>query len=354
MKTIVLTGGGTAGHVIPNIALIPHLKEAGYSIHYIGSKEGIERELIEGMEGITYHAIASGKLRRYVSAKNFTDPFRIMAGTAQAIALIRRIKPSVLFSKGGFVAVPVVFAAKTCGVPVVIHESDITPGLANRLSRPFAKVMCTTFEQAAKVAGEKGVVTGSPVRPEILKGNAERGLALCGFKKGRPVLLVMGGSSGATALNEAIDQNIDKLTRHYQIIHIRGGDHLSPKLEGTEGYRQFGYIKDELPDILAAADVVLSRAGANAIFEFAALHKPMLLIPLPLSASRGDQIKNAKYFQEKGWARVLDQEKMDAQTLFDELLKTYEERGRLSQNLADANAENGLMRLFEEIMKAAK
>lgn len=354
MKNIVLTGGGTAGHVIPNLALIPLLKDAGYRIHYIGSKDGIEKSLIKRNKDVVYHEISSGKLRRYFSFKNFVDPFKILAGLAKSVSLIKKIKPDVCFSKGGFVSVPVVIACAMQKIPVVIHESDMTPGLANRISRPYCKVMCTTFDEAAKLAGDKGVVTGSPVRPEILNGDKLRGMIICGYEKGRPTLLIMGGSTGAQSLNEKVDEILDKLIDRFQIIHIRGTDNIREDLENKAGYRQFGYINDELPHIMASADVVLSRAGANAIFEFAALNKPMLLVPLPLSASRGDQIKNAEYFKQKGWAHVIDQDEMSGNDLYDALLKTHECRRQLENNLKEADMSNGLYKLYQQIMIASK
>ncbi len=354
MKTIVLTGGGTAGHVIPNIALLPLLKNARYTIHYIGSKDGIEKKLISRQENITYHEISSGKLRRYFSLQNLTDPFKILAGFFKSLKLIKQIKPNVCFSKGGFVAVPVVLACAMRKIPIVLHESDMSPGLANKICRPFCKVMCTTFPEASKLAGEKGLVTGSPVRTEITSGDSLRGMIICGFERSRPTLLIMGGSSGATAINEAIDNILDKLIDNFQIIHIRGEKNLKDELEGRAGYRQFGYVNEELPHLLAAADIILARAGANAIFEFAALNKPMLLIPLPMSASRGDQIKNANYFKSRGWANVLYQEKMNDMLLFDTLIRTIENKDKYAEALEKADLQNGLYKLFQQIMLAAK
>ena len=354
MKQIVLTGGGTAGHVIPNIALLPLLKNAGYKIHYIGSKNGIEKKLISAQEGVIYHEISSGKLRRYFDLKNFTDIFRIIAGFFKSIKLIKEINPNVCFSKGGFVSVPVVLACALKKIPIVLHESDMSPGLANKICRPYCRVMCTTFPEAAKLAGEKGVVTGSPVRPEITEGDKTRGMILCGFEPGRPTLFIMGGSSGARAINDAVDRILDKLIAKYQIIHIRGDNNIKPEFEGRAGYRQFGYVREELPHLMAAADLVLTRAGANAIFEFAALLKPMVLIPLPLSASRGDQIKNANYFKSRGWANVLYQEKITDVLLFDTLARTVDNKDKYIKALEAADFKSGLYKLFKQIMLAAK
>ena len=354
MKTIVLTGGGTAGHVIPNIALLPLLKKEGFEIHYIGSKHGIEKKLLARRRNVAYHEIPSGKLRRYFSLQNLFDPFKIIFAFFKALSIIKETDPCVCFSKGGFVAVPVVLACAARKVPVVLHESDMSPGLANKICRPYCKVMCTTFPEAAKLAGEKGLATGSPVRPEITAGDGTRGMIMCGFEPGRPTLLIMGGSSGAAALNEAVDNILDKLIEKYQIIHIRGEGNLKPALEVKAGYRQFGYVGDELPNLMAAADLVLTRAGANAIFEFAALFKPMLLVPLPMSSSRGDQIKNAEYFKNKGWANILLQEDMTGESLPAALAETYKYRDKYASALQKSDLQNGLYKLFEQIMKASK
>lgn len=325
-KTVLFTGGGSAGHVTPNIALFPQLLAEGCDLHYIGTKDGIERGMIEGRAGITYHAISSGKLRRYFSWKNFTDPFRVIAGVAQAEKVIRDVKPDVMFSKGGFVSVPVVVAAKTLGVPVVTHESDYTPGLANKINAHFADKVCVTFEDTLKYVEKKGVHTGTPIRPELYLGRREKGLDFLGFTGKRPVLLVMGGSLGAAALNDALRASLDTLLRSYDIVHLCGKDKVDGSLIGKAGYRQFEFVGQELPDVFAATDVIVSRAGANAVFEFLALSKPALLIPLPLSASRGDQILNAGYFARKGYSMVLEQDALTPHSLLDAVNDLYDRR----------------------------
>jgi len=354
MKTIVLTGGGTAGHVTPNLALVPLLRKKGFRIHYIGSYEGMEKDIVSGKNNIQYHPISSGKLRRYFALKNFIDPFKILIGFFQSIKLLKQIKPVVVFSKGGFVTVPVVIAARTLKIPVVIHESDYTSGLANKIALPFATTMCTTFENAASAAGKKGVVTGSPVRPNILDGDPERGRIICGFEKGRPIVLIIGGSTGALAINNCVDEALKELIAKYQIIHIRGIDNVKSNLENLGGYKQYGYVNDELPHLIACADVIVSRAGANAIFEFSSLFKPMLLIPLPSSASRGDQIHNAKYFESHGYAQVLRQEFLSVTSLMDRIGEVYEKRFEYETNMRSSGMGNGLQKLFDEILKAAK
>lgn len=313
-KTVVLTGGGTAGHVTPNLAIIPKLKDMGFDIEYIGTKNGMEREII-GKTELPYHVISAGKLRRYFSLKNFTDPAKILAGYLQAKRILKKLQPSVVFSKGGFVSVPVVFAAHKLGIPVVLHESDYTPGLANRLCIPRAGKICVAFSSALKSIPEgKGIYTGLPIRESLLHGSREAGLKLCGFSGKKPVLLVMGGSLGAQAVNDVLDNIMQDITKQCDVIHIRGKENM---LSGflPVSYKQFGYVDSELPDIYAAADIMLSRAGATAVFEILALALPALLVPLSKASSRGDQELNAQYFKEQGFSHVLEQEQMNAQTL---------------------------------------
>ncbi len=308
MKRIVLTGGGTAGHVTPNMAIIPSLREKGYDIHYIGSYDGIEKKLIEEM-GIPYHGIATGKLRRYFDLKNFSDPFRVIKGFSQAKALMKELKPDVVFSKGGFVSVPVVLAASSKKIPCIIHESDMTPGLANKIAIPKADKVCCNFpETVEKLPEGKAVVTGTPIRKELFDGNAANAMSFCGFKEVRPTLLIIGGSSGSVRVNEAIWSCLDEILKTYNVIHLCGKGNLNNSLTGKKNYVQFEYIKQELANLLALADVVVSRAGANAICELLALKKPSVLIPLSLEASRGDQILNARSFDNSGYAKLLMEE----------------------------------------------
>ncbi len=315
MKRIVLTGGGTAGHVTPCIALLPGLKEAGYDIHYIGSRNGIERKLIEGY-GIPYYGISSGKLRRYFDPKNFSDPFKVLKGYFEAKKLLKRLKPDIVFSKGGFVTVPVVFAAKKVKIPAIIHESDITPGLANRLAIPAAKKVCANFPETLRyLPQDKAVLTGTPIRRELFSGNKLSGLDYCGFTANKPVIMIIGGSTGSKAINEVIRGMLPTLLRDYQIIHICGKDNLDERLSGLAGYAQFEYCQKELSDLFAAADLVISRAGANAICELLALRKPNILIPLPLASSRGDQLLNAESFERQGYSYVLKEEELSVSSL---------------------------------------
>ena len=326
MKKIILTGGGTAGHVTPNLALLPRLKELGFEVNYIGSYQGMEKALVEA-EGIPYYGISSGKLRRYFDVKNFTDPFRVLKGFREARRLMKELRPDVVFSKGGFVTVPVVIAAHRAHIPVVLHESDMTPGLANRLCLSSADVICTNFpETVSSLPGNKAVLTGTPIRSALLSGDAERGLAFCHLSGEKPVLLVMGGSLGATPVNDRIREILPRLLGRFEVVHLCGKGKLDPSLQGTPGYVQFEYISEELPDLFALADVVVSRAGANAICELCALAKPNLLIPLSANASRGDQILNARSFEKQGFSVVLEEEEIRPDLLFTTICQLYEDR----------------------------
>lgn len=315
MKKIVMTGGGTAGHVTPNIALFPSLKSAGYEISYIGSYEGMEKHLIEE-QGITYYGISSGKLRRYLDLKNLSDPIRVVKGFWQAKKLLKKLRPDVVFSKGGFVSVPVILAAKTLHIPAIIHESDITPGLANKIAIPAASKVCCNFPETLKYLPEgKAVLTGSPIRKELLSGNKAAARSLCGFQSEKPIILIVGGSSGSKFINDAIRELLDTLLKDYQIIHLCGKGHLVENLKNKTGYAQFEYANKELRDMFAAANLVISRAGANSICELLALHKPNILIPLSAAASRGDQILNARSFEKQGFSYVIEEEQLSADSL---------------------------------------
>ena len=352
MKRIILTGGGTAGHVTPNIALLPRLKELGYDIQYIGSYTGIEKELIEPF-GIPYHGISSGKLRRYFSVQNFTDPFRVLKGFREAHKLIRQLKPDVIFSKGGFVSVPVVLAGKRCKVPVIIHESDMTPGLANKIAIPSAAKVCCNFPETLKSLPEgKAVLTGSPIRQELLSGNKIAAMDMCHFTSDKPVILVIGGSRGAVAVNNAVREALPELLKDFQIIHLCGKGKMDESLKDVEGYCQFEYIKNELRNLFALADIVISRAGANAICELLALHKPNLLIPLSANASRGDQILNARSFERQGFSLVLEEEQLTKETLLAAVKNLYENRTTFINSMKNSGQQDSIgtiIKLIEEV-----
>lgn len=326
MKRIVLTGGGTAGHVTPNIALLPELKKAGYEVYYIGSYEGMERKLIEEL-GIPYYGISSGKLRRYLDLKNFTDPFKVMKGYFEASSILKKLKPDVVFSKGGFVTVPVVMAAHHRKIPAVIHESDMTPGLANRLCIPRATKICANFvETLSNLPDGKAVLTGTPIRHELFSGNKKKGADFCGFTLDKPILMIIGGSLGAVAVNNAVRAILPDLLKKFQIIHLCGKGKVDESLKGIKGYVQFEYIKEELTDLFAASDLVISRAGANAICEILALRKPNILIPLSANSSRGDQILNAESFERQGYSYVLKEEDVTNERLLEAIHTVYDNR----------------------------
>ena len=353
MKRIVLTGGGTAGHVTPNIALLPKLKELDYDIHYIGSYDGIEKKLIEDFD-IPYYGISTGKFRRYFDPKNFSDPFRVVKGYSQARKLLKQLKPDVVFSKGGFVSVPVVRAAASLKIPCIIHESDMTPGLANKLCIPAAEKVCCNFpETLAHLPEEKAVLTGSPIREELAKGNKLAALDLCGFTANKPVVMVIGGSLGAANVNKAVRDALPKLLEDFQVVHICGKDKVDNLLLTTEGYKQFEYVKSELKDIFAMADVVISRAGANAICELLALQKPNILIPLK-AGSRGDQILNAQSFESQGFSIVLDEDDITTSLLVDTVHHLFFTRQTYVEAMSKSNQTESIATITKLIERAVQ
>ncbi|NRA43652.1 MAG: undecaprenyldiphospho-muramoylpentapeptide beta-N-acetylglucosaminyltransferase [Oligoflexales bacterium] len=346
-KKIVLTGGGTAGHVIPHIALLPFLRQEKWDLVYLGSN-GIERELI-GKSGIKFKTIAAGKLRRYFSLKNFSDFFKVALGCIQSLFLLIWIKPNLVFSKGGFVSVPVTFAAWLLKIPVITHESDQTPGLANRIILRFAKKILYSFPETARhLPSDKAIYTGTPIRRELFTGDPGRGYKVCGFseKSEKPIILVMGGSLGALKINQALKECIDTLIEDYRIVHITG------KGKGIDfqhpDYQAFTFLGEELKDIFAITDFVIARAGANSIFEFLALHKPMLLIPLE-AGSRGDQILNANSFAKEGWAKVLREKALSGENLLSEmtdLTKAAEQMKNKQRKLQLGNSSDTIIQIL--------
>jgi UDP-N-acetylglucosamine--N-acetylmuramyl-(pentapeptide) pyrophosphoryl-undecaprenol N-acetylglucosamine transferase len=353
-KRILFTGGGSAGHVTVNLALIPRFAGMGWDVLYMGSKQGIEAQLIEKAGNVRYIGIATGKLRRYLDWQNVKDPFRVVKGVYEAYRHIRHEKPDVVFSKGGFVSVPVVLGAWLNKVPVVIHESDLTPGLANKIAGPFAARICTTFPETLRyVKSGKAVHVGAVIRQELRLGNAVRGLELCDFTSSKPVMLVMGGSLGSQRINGVLRRNLEKLLGDFQIVHICGKGQADPSLN-RRGYKQFEYVHEELPDILAAADFVVSRAGSNAIFEFLALHKPMLLIPLSKQASRGDQILNAQAFERSGYGDMLPEEELTDETFVRAVYSLYGNLSEVVERMAGTESVNPIEKLTDQIIDAAK
>ncbi|HCS67185.1 MAG TPA: undecaprenyldiphospho-muramoylpentapeptide beta-N-acetylglucosaminyltransferase [Oribacterium sp.] len=358
-KKIVLTGGGTAGHVTANIALLPRLRADGFEAYYIGSYDGIEKKMME-REGIPYTGISTGKLRRYFDLKNFSDPIRVLKGFGEAKKALKNIQPEIVFSKGGFVAVPVVWAAHSLHIPVVTHESDMTPGLANKLCLRAASRICCNFPETTKaLPAGKAVLTGSPIREKLLQGTREDGLEMTGFSGEKPVLMAIGGSLGSVAINNALRALLPELLKTYDVIHVCGKGNLDETLADTEGYRQYEFLSDGLRNLYALADVVISRAGANVICELLALKKPNILIPLPLDQSRGDQILNAKSFEKQGFSYVLDQHEMekDVQLLATAIETVYTKRAEYIHAMQQSEQGNGVDRVIavlQEVLATAK
>ncbi|MCD5410615.1 MAG: undecaprenyldiphospho-muramoylpentapeptide beta-N-acetylglucosaminyltransferase [Clostridiales bacterium] len=353
-KSIVFTGGGSMGHVSVNLAIIPRFIEDGWKVYYIGSKKGIEKQLVSKLDKVQYLTISTGKLRRYIDIKNVTDPFRVLSGIFQSYSIIRRIKPNVIFSKGGFVSPPVVLGGWLNNVPVVLHESDLTPGLANKISMPFVKKICTTFDATRKfVSKEKVHYIGPITRDSLKKGISERGRDFLGFTGDKPVLLIMGGSLGAKHLNAVIRTNLKNLLSGFQIIHICGKGNIEKSIK-IAGYKQIEYVEEELADIIALSDLVVSRAGSNAIFEFLYFRKPMVLIPLSRASSRGDQILNAQEFKRKGYCEVVEDEDMDKNTFLDTVYKVFKDKNKYITEMNKTKMRDNTKELYSVILNVAK
>jgi len=351
-RKIIMTGGGSAGHVTPNLALVPKLLELGYEIQYIGTKNGIESDIIKNAN-IRYHVISSGKLRRYFDIKNFTDPFKVLKGVFQAIRIIRKERPNVVFSKGGFVSVPVVIAAHFCKVPAIAHESDITPGLANKLTAPYCRKICVTFpESIENIKGNKAVLTGTPIRRELFNGQKALGIKFCKFNDlSKPILFVIGGSLGAKVINDTVRNCLGTLLSKYNVIHICGKGNLDASLSKTKGYAQFEYVNKELPDLMNAADFVISRAGANVIFELLALRKPNILIPLSKKSSRGDQILNAASFKKNGYSLIIEEEELNEKLLMKSLQQLNIDKQKYITAMNVSPVKNGVDNIINIIVK---
>ncbi|RBP41122.1 undecaprenyldiphospho-muramoylpentapeptide beta-N-acetylglucosaminyltransferase [Garciella nitratireducens] len=354
MRKILMTGGGTAGHVTPNIALFPSLRKNGFEIFYIGTESGIEKKLIE-QENIPYFSIKAGKLRRYFDIKNITDISKISKGYFQALSIIHKIKPNIVFSKGGFVSSPVVWAAWTKRIPVIIHESDITPGLANKISIPFSKSICYSFPETINyLPKDKSKLTGIPVRQNLFQGNKNFGKKLCSFDSKSPIVLIIGGSLGSQVLNNIIRSSLQDLLKNFQICHICGKGNFDLNLKNLKGYKQFEYVSDELPHLFAAADIIISRAGATTLNEILALKKPNILIPLSKQASRGDQILNAESYKKHGFSFVIREEELNVEKLIDALKTVYNERNIYVKNMSKSNMANGIEEVMNVILENVK
>lgn len=351
---IIMTGGGSAGHVTPNLALVPSLKKLGYEIQYIGSMDGIEKDIIKG-EDIKYHAISSGKFRRYFNLKNFTDPLNVVKGIVQAKKIIKIEKPDIVFSKGGFVSVPVVIAARLCKIPVITHESDVTPGLANKLSIPFCTKVCVTFPESLKhISKNKGILTGTPIREELFTGSRLKGIKLCNFAEDKPIILIIGGSLGSKVINKVVRECLDEILIDYNVIHLCGKGNLSEKLRNKKGYNQYEYVKDDLKHLMHAADLVISRAGANAIFEILALKKPNILIPLSKKSSRGDQILNAESFNKNGYSLIIDEEALSKALLLQRIKEAFKNKDKYVISMENSDIKNGVENIVNIIKASSK
>ncbi len=351
MKKIIFTGGGSGGHVILNLGLIPLFLQDGWEVVYIGSKTGIENELIGKIDGVKYYAIATGKLRRYFSWENFKDAMRVPLGVAQAWNIIRKEKPSVIFSKGGFVSFPVVLGGWLNGIkPIYMHESDVTPGLANKMSLPFVSTFFTTFADTVEYVNDKSKVrcVGPVLTDRLNNGDAEKARDMCNFTTDKPVLMFVGGSLGAKSINNAVIKNLEALLEKYQIIHICGKGQTS--LARCEGYAPFEFVDKEFKDLMTLADVVVSRSGSNAIFELLSQKKPMLLVPLPSTSSRGEQSLNAKSFQRQGFAEVLSDDKVESE-LMAAVDNLFEYRQEYVANMQNAEWQRTSNQEIFEIIK---
>ena len=354
MSKIAFTGGGTVGHVSVNLSLIPTALEKGHQVFYIGSKSGIEREMIESqISNIKYYPISSGKLRRYVSFENAKDVFKVLKGILDARRVLKKEKPDLLFSKGGFVSVPVVIAARSLNIPTIIHESDLTPGLANKISLKFSKKIYTTFEDTLKyLPKDKADFVGATIREDLKEGNQQKGYEITGFDSDKKVLLVMGGSLGSKKLNDIIRENLEALLHDYQIIHLTGHGLVDESYK-QKGYIQYEFVKEELTHLLSITDTVVSRAGSNAIYEFLTLRIPMLLIPLGLDQSRGDQIDNAKYFESKGYGKMIPEDQLTQFKLLEQLKQIESHRNDITHQMESYKESYTREDLFNKILNDA-
>lgn len=336
-RKVVLTGGGTVGHVMLNKLLIPDFINQDTEPVYIGSKDGIEKEIINST-CIRYREISSGKLRRYLSLENLKDMFKVLKGILDARKILKKEKPEFVFSKGGFVSVPVVLASKSLNIPVYIHESDLTPGLANKIAAKFATKIFVTFKKTMDLLPEgKTEYIGPVTRDDLVVGTEKTGYELTSFTHDKPVLLIMGGSLGSQSINQFIRDNIDTLTQEMQLIHLCGYGNIDESLQGRKGYVQYEFVKDDLAHLMKISDFVVGRSGSNAIFEFLLNEKPMILIPLPLSQSRGDQIENASFFEEKGYAAVIHEENLTIQEFQNKIDSLQNNRSEIVKRMKQFN-----------------
>lgn len=353
-KKIILTGGGTTGHVSVNLALIPHLLREGWEVYYMGSKNGIEKDLVADLDGVNYISISTGKLRRFISLQNFLDIFKVLWGIIQSIFTIMKVRPSVVFSKGGFVSVPVLVGAWVNRVPAITHESDLTPGLANKLVQPFVKTVFTTFPETERyIKSGKGTFLGPVIREDLKNGDREAAKKWLGIDNDKPVLLAMGGSLGAKYINDFIRDNLDKLTEKFNVVHACGKGALDNSITNSN-YHQYEYIKENLKDIFALSDIVISRSGSNAIFEFLYYKIPMLLVPLSAAQSRGDQIDNAKSFEKNGFAIMAEEDKTSQKEMLEKIDDIFKASFEIKENMKKYEFDNTLEKIYQEILRIKK
>lgn len=351
MKKIVLTGGGTAGHIMPNLALLPYLEKEFDKIYYLGAKDSMEERIIKQYNKVEFISIPTTKLIRKLTLKNLAIPFKLINGIFKTKKIIKQINPNVIFCKGGFVSVPVAIAGKKCKIPVISHESDLSMGLANKIILKFANVVCTTFEDTAKIS-RKCVCTGTPIRDQIFKGNKRN--ILNEFKthnSQKSTILFFGGSLGSKNINSIVEKNVDMLLEKYNVIHITGKNNKNKIVKN--GYFQKEFV-DNIEDYFALSDIVICRGGANSLFELLALNKPMLIIPLSKAESRGDQIENAEYFKKNKFAEVLMEEELNINSLLFKLEYINKNFNIIVSNTKKANVKDANKKITGIIVKNAK
>ncbi|KXT73754.1 transferase [Streptococcus sp. DD10] len=348
MKKIVFTGGGTVGHVTLNLLLIPKFIEDGWQVHYIGDKNGIEyQEISRSGLDVTFHSIATGKLRRYFSWQNIWDVFKVAFGIVQSLGIMLRLRPQALFSKGGFVSVPPVIAARLSGVPVFIHESDLSMGLANKIAYKFATKMYATFEQTSGLAKVKhvGAVTKVADKGEYDSQQIEKIKQY--FDEKLPTILFVGGSAGARVFNNFISGYQDELTSRYNIINLTGDSSLN-SLE--KNIYRVDYVTNLYQPLMHLADLVVTRGGSNTLFELVAMKKLHLIIPLGKEASRGDQLENAAYFEKKGYAATISEADLSLTSLENTIQQLLENKRNYYRAMQESQEIKSLEEFYELIL----
>ncbi|MBE7082811.1 MAG: undecaprenyldiphospho-muramoylpentapeptide beta-N-acetylglucosaminyltransferase [Clostridiales bacterium] len=349
-KTIVLTGGGTAGHIMPNLALLPLLQKQFDQIFYLGAKESMEEKIIKNYKNITFVAIPTTKLMRKLTIKNMAIPFKLISSICKTKKILKEIKPNVIFCKGGFVSVPVAIAGKRLHIPVISHESDLSMGLANKIILRFAKTLCVSFKNTCHIS-KKCIYTGSPIREQIFKGNKNSIITKFKFNQSKPTVLFFGGSLGSKNINNLVEKSLEELTLKYNVLHITGKNNKT-NLK-CDGYYAVEFA-EKIEDFFALADIVVCRGGANSLFELLALKKPMLIIPLSKAESRGDQIENAEYFKKMGYAYVMQEHEMSTQKLLENLHNLNQNINKIKTAMSNDTAVDANNKIVEIIVKNVK